>query len=171
MEKKPFLANAIIAPLNFFPSHKSKPVKTESPLEWSNLKDNSALDFLTRSEESGMKILTKGIVAGLLAGVVTLGSLPAVAGPYDSNLNRVEMDQERRIHQGLNSGQLTPGEFRRLENQQALIRATEAQMRADGRLTRGEKAQLARMQARADLDIYRYKHNNHRQANWRAAWR
>ena len=44
-------------------------------------------------------------------------------------------------------------------------------MRADGRLTRGEKAQLARMQEQADLDIYRYRHNNHRQANWRPAWR
>ena len=128
-----------------------------------------------------MKTWTKGIVAGLLAGVVSLGSLPAVAGPYDSNINRVEMEQERRIHQGLHSGQLTPGEFRRLENQQARIRATEAQMRADGRLTRGEKAQLAQMQERAGRDIYRYKHNNFRQAcygsancgaaNWRAGWR
>jgi hypothetical protein len=116
-----------------------------------------------------MKTWTMGIVAGLLAGVVTLGSLPAVAGPYDSNINRVEMDQERRIQQGLYSGRLTPGEFRRLENQQAHIRATEAQMRADGRLTRGEKAQLAQMQERANQNIYRAKHNNYGYANWRPA--
>jgi hypothetical protein len=118
-----------------------------------------------------MKPLTMGIVAGLVAGVVTLGSLPVAAGPYDSHINRVEMDQERRIHQGLNSGQLTPGEFRRLENQQALIRATEAQMRADGRLTRGEKTQLALMQEQADQDIYRYRHNHRRQAYWIPVWR
>ncbi|OGR26625.1 MAG: hypothetical protein A2139_02540 [Desulfobacca sp. RBG_16_60_12] len=128
-----------------------------------------------------MKTWTKGILTGLLAGVVSLGSLPAVAGPYDSNINRVEMEQERRIHQGLYSGRLSPGEFRRLENQQARIRATEAQMRADGRLTRGEKTQLAQMQERADRNIYRYKHNNYRAANcrpvnyrpanWRAGWR
>jgi uncharacterized protein HemX len=118
-----------------------------------------------------MKTWTKGMVAGLMAGVVTLGSLPAVAGPYNSNINRVEMDQEHRIHQGLNSGQLTPREFRRLENQQARIRATEAQMRADGRLTRGEKTQLAQMQARANRNIYRYKHNNYRPRRWRAGWR
>jgi hypothetical protein len=117
-----------------------------------------------------MNILSKGIVAGLVAGVVTLGSLPAVAGPYDSNINRVEMDQEHRIHQGLNSGRLTPGEFRLLENQQALIRATEAQMRADGRLTRGEKTQLAQMQEQADRDIYRYKHNRYRYAKWKPVW-
>ena len=119
-----------------------------------------------------MKTWTKGIVAGLVAGVVTLGSLPAVAGPYNSIINRVEMEQENRIQQGLYSGRLSPGEFRRLENQQARIRATEAQMRADGRLTPGEKTQLAQMQARADRNIYRYTHNNYRPANCRPVkWR
>ena len=123
-----------------------------------------------------MKTWTKGIVAGLLAGVVTLGSLPAVAGPYNSIINRVEMDQEHRIQQGLYSGRLTPGEFRRLENQQARIRATEAQMRADGRLTPGEKTQLAQMQERANRDIYRYTQNHYKPANcrpgnWRAGCR
>ena len=114
-----------------------------------------------------MKICTKGIVAGLLAGLVTLGSLPAVAGPYNSIINRVEMEQEHRIQQGLYSGRLTPGEFRRLENQQARIRATEAQMRADGRLTPGEKTHLAQMQALANRNIYRYTHNTYRHANGR----
>jgi hypothetical protein len=121
-----------------------------------------------------MKTWTKGIAAGLVAGVVTLGSLPAVAGPYNSTINQVEVNQEQRIHQGLNSGRLTPGEFRRLENQQARIRATEAQMRAHGRLTPGEKTQLAQMQARANRNIYRYKHNNYQPVNyrpWRAGWR
>jgi hypothetical protein len=130
-----------------------------------------------------IKTWTKGIVTGMLAGVVSLGSLPAMAGPYDSYINRQEMAQEHRIHQGLYSGQLSPGEFRRLENQQARIRATEAQMRADGRLTRGEKTQLAQMQERANRNIYRYKHNNYnsrqgyyrpancRPVNWRGGWR
>jgi hypothetical protein len=118
-----------------------------------------------------MKIWGTGIVAGLLAGMFTLGSLPAMAGPHDSNISRVEVDQELRIHQGLRSGQLTPGEFRRLENQQALIRATEAQMRADGRLTRGEKTLLAQMQEQANHDIYWYKHNRFRCATWRPACR
>ena len=107
-----------------------------------------------------MKTWTKGIVAGLLAGVVTLGSLPAVAGPYNSIINRVEVEQENRIQQGRYSGRLTPGEYRRLENQQARIRATEAQMRADGRLTPGEKTQLAQMQARADRSIGHYTQNH-----------
>ena len=119
-----------------------------------------------------MKTWTKGIIAGLLAGVATLGSLPAVAGPYNSIINRVEVEQENRIQHARYSGRLTPEEYRRLENQQARIRATEAQMRADGRLTRGEKTQLAQMQARADQTICRYTQNRYRPVNYRPVrWR
>ena len=39
-----------------------------------------------------MKTWTKGIVAGLLAGVVSLGSLPALADPYPTNIDRREMN-------------------------------------------------------------------------------
>ncbi|MDP1761928.1 MAG: hypothetical protein Q8L43_06865 [Deltaproteobacteria bacterium] len=123
-----------------------------------------------------MKTWTKSIVAGLLGGVVILGSLPALAGPYGSYLDQRQMNQERRIYQGVQSGQLNPGEFRRLENQQGRIRAAEARMRSDGRLDRYERARLNRMENRANRDIYRYKHNNFKQANyrpanWRAGWR
>ncbi len=142
-------------------------------MRWSYPKDNSALDFLTTPEDNGVRTWTKGMMAGLLAGVVTLGSLPAVAGPYDSNVNRVQMEQEGRIQQGLYSGRLTHGEFRRLENQQARIRATEAQMRAHngGRLTPWQKTELAEMQERANRNIYRYKHNNFRAGYYgRGGW-
>ena len=119
-----------------------------------------------------MKTWTKGIVAGLLAGAATLGSLPAVANPYNSIINRVEVEQENRIQQARYSGRLTPGEYRHLENQQARIRATEAQMRADGRLTPGEKTQLAQMQERADRTIDRYTQHRYRPVHCRPGrWR
>jgi hypothetical protein len=116
-----------------------------------------------------MKTWTKGIVAGLLAGLVILGSLPALAGPYSPNIDQREMNQERRIYQGVRSGQISPWEFRHLENEQARIRAAEARMRADGRLDRSERARLTRMQDRANRDIYRYKHNNFTQPYRRPA--
>ena len=87
-----------------------------------------------------MTTWTKVIVAGLLAGVVGLGSLPAVADPYAPNIDRREMSQERRISQGVHSGQITPGEFRRLENQQARIprrRGPDAGRRPPGSLRAG----------------------------------
>ena len=116
-----------------------------------------------------MKTWTKGIVAGLLAGLVILGSLPALAGPYSPNIDQREMNQERRIYQGVRSGQISPWEFRHLENEQARFRAAEARIRADGRLDRSERARLTRMQDRANRDIYRYKHNNFTQPYRRPA--
>jgi hypothetical protein len=119
-----------------------------------------------------MKIWTKGIVSGLLAGVVILGSLPALAGPQPSYYDQRQMDQQNRIDQGVQSGRISPGEYRRLQYEQERIRQTEAMMRSqNGRLTPGQKAQLAQMQDRADRGIYRYKHNNHRPVNWRPGWR
>lgn len=109
-----------------------------------------------------MKTWRKSVLTGLLTGLVILGSLPALAGPFDSNIDRRELDQERRIHQGVRSGQLTPGEFRRLKNEQARLRAAEARMRADGRLDRGERARLNRMLNRSSRDIYAFKHNRWR---------
>jgi len=111
-----------------------------------------------------MKTWTKGIVTGLLTGAVILGSLPALAGPYAPYIDRREINQEHRIYRGVQSGQVTPGEFRRLENQQGRINAAEARMRADGHLSRGERARLKRMLTRSSRDIYALKHNR-----WRAA--
>lgn len=113
-----------------------------------------------------MKIWTKGIVTGLLAGGVILGSLPAQAEPNRPDFGQREMRQERRIYQGVQSGQLTPREFRRLDNQQGRIDATAARMRADGRLNRPERARLNQMQNRSNRSIYQYRHNNFRQANF-----
>jgi hypothetical protein len=113
-----------------------------------------------------MKTWTKGIVTGLLTAAVILSSLPALAaGPYGPCINRRELNQQYRIRQGLRSGRLTPGEFRRLEHQQGRIRLAEARMRADGHLNRYERARLHRMENRANCNIYRYNHNS-----WRPGW-
>jgi hypothetical protein len=70
-------------------------------------------------------------------------------------------NQQDRIAQGVQSGQLTAGETARLENQQ---RGINQQVRADraangGKLTAGEKAQVNREQNRASRNIYNKKHN------------
>jgi hypothetical protein len=165
----------LIAPLNFFPIHQSNPMKTAPPLRWSNLKNNPTLDFLTRSGGPWHENLDQGPRCRPTRWRGHPGEPPGGGGPDNPNINRVEMDQEPRVHQGLYSGRLTPGKFRPLENQQALILTTEAQMRADGCLTRGEKTQLAQMQARANRNIYHYKHNHYRPVKcrpgkWRAGW-
>ncbi len=108
-----------------------------------------------------MQSWSKKIAAGLLAGSLLLGSLSALAqSTYDPRIDAREQEQQQRIQQGVQSGQLTRGEANRLERQQAHIQATEDRMKADGRLTRAERAKLTRMQNRASDNISYKKHNN-----------
>ncbi len=92
-------------------------------------------------------------------------------GPYGFYIDRREFNQERRIYQGVRSGQLSPGEFRRLENQQQRIRLVEDRMRADGRLDPGEKTRLNQMLNHSERAICRGTHNNWRPGFYRANWR
>lgn len=76
-----------------------------------------------------------------------------------------EANQERRIQQGVNSGQLTPRETNRLENQQGRIERAEDKAKADGKVTAKERAHLGNMQDRASRDIAREKHDRQRDMN------
>jgi len=76
-----------------------------------------------------------------------------------------EANQERRIQQGVNSGQLTAREANRLENQQGRIDRAEDKAKADGRVTAQERARLHNMQDRASRDIAREKHDRQRDLN------
>jgi hypothetical protein len=111
-----------------------------------------------------MKTWIKSMITGVLAGLVILGSLPALAGSYDVKISQRAMNHERRIQEGVLAGQVTPGEFQRLELEQAHIRATVAQMWADGHLRHGERVRLNRMLTRSRQNIYNLKHNR-----WKAA--
>ncbi|TWJ32705.1 hypothetical protein [Geobacter argillaceus] len=77
----------------------------------------------------------------------------------DPGIQQREQNQEKRIQQGIKSGELTPKEAGRLETEQARIKQDEARMKADGNLTKKERAKLRREQNRASRDIYRKKHN------------
>jgi len=70
-----------------------------------------------------------------------------------------DTDQQKRIEQGLQSGQLSTREAASLENQEKRIDATEARDMKDGKLSAGEKAQIQREQNHASADIYKDKHN------------
>jgi len=70
-------------------------------------------------------------------------------------------NQQDRIAQGIKSGQLTPGETAKLENQQKGINQQVSADRAanGGKLTRGEKQQVNKEQNAASKNIYNQKHN------------
>ncbi len=92
---------------------------------------------------------------------LALAALPviAAAGNRDPGVNHRQQHQQSRIQQGVASGELTRGETRRLQAGQRHIRYEERAYRADGQLTRSERADLHRDQNQASRDIYRQKHD------------
>jgi hypothetical protein len=97
-----------------------------------------------------MKKLT---LTSLLIGVFTATSFAQV--------NNRRENQQDRIAQGVQSGQLTPGEASRLETRE---QAVNGEIRADrkangGSLTSAEKARINRQQNSVSRGIYRDKHN------------
>ncbi|WP_200873594.1 hypothetical protein [Candidatus Magnetobacterium casense] len=98
-------------------------------------------------------VLVAGCMCMFCAGVAFAG---------DPVINWRERNQQRRIDQGVKSGQLTPDEARRLERREANIRQTESRMKSDGKLTKQERRKLMRMENRTSKKIYNLKHNNRR---------
>jgi hypothetical protein len=107
----------------------------------------------------GMKML-------LGAGAVTvLIASAAYAGPTDDpGIQKREQIQEKRIDQGVKSGELTPREAGKLEAQQAKIKQDEARMKSDGKLTKQERRKLTREQNRASKKIANKKQNDQKTA-------
>ena len=70
-----------------------------------------------------------------------------------------EVKQEKRIEQGVNSGQLTSRETLRVEREQKKIATVEAKDKADGVVTAKERHRLTHLQNKASKDIYRQKHD------------
>ncbi|MCL5966364.1 MAG: hypothetical protein M1550_04005 [Deltaproteobacteria bacterium] len=100
----------------------------------------------------------------LLFGAAALGALlvavPAFPeGPSMPVVEQRQENQQKRIGQGIPSGELTPRETIRLEREQAGIERAERRAEADGTVTPKERVRLKRKQDKASRDIYRLKHN------------
>jgi len=99
----------------------------------------------------------------VLAPAALIGVLALPALGQDNRtpvINARQANQQRRIEQGVKSGELTPGETHRLERQQANIQANKLEDKANGHITPQERASLTRQQNRASRAIYRDKHND-----------
>ena len=104
--------------------------------------------------------MKKMSVALTMAGIIcTMAVGSAMAGTNDPGIEQREINQGKRIEQGVNSGRLTPAEAGRLDAQQARIKQREERMKSDGNLTPAERRALTRQQNRASRNIYRKKHN------------
>ncbi len=93
-------------------------------------------------------------------GLFLLATAPVfAAGPATSEVVQRDVNQQERIEQGLQSGQLSTKEAGKLETQEKRIDRVEAHDLKDGKLSPGETAQINRMENRSSAQIYKDKHN------------
>ena len=85
---------------------------------------------------------------------------PAMFGE-ENKVNQRQENQQKRIGEGVENGQLSPTEAARLERQEARIhKEVKTDRKANGgTLTPAEKAQVTRQQNRESRHIYRQKHD------------
>ncbi len=109
-----------------------------------------------------MKSLLKfAFIAGLtflLAAEVAYGQTQNYS-TNDPGIQQRMQNQERRIQQGVNSGELTPKEAGKLEAREAKIRQDEERMKSDGNLTPKERQKLSKELDKASNRIYNQKHD------------
>ncbi|MCX7961831.1 MAG: hypothetical protein N2653_09705 [Burkholderiales bacterium] len=104
----------------------------------------------------------KGKLAVLVVVAAGVG-LPALA--QTSSTERIEerqAKQQRRIEEGIRSGELTPREAERLRKGQQRIQRMEERARADGKITPKEAARIERAQDVESRRIWREKHDRQR---------
>ena len=99
-----------------------------------------------------MKFVPTTLAAAL--SLAFCGAAFAQAGTVQRDVN-----QQQRIEQGLQSGELTTREAGKLEREESRVERDQARALQDGRLTPAEKARLAREQNKVSRDIYREKHD------------
>ena len=74
-------------------------------------------------------------------------------------IDKRQANQERRIQEGVKSGQLTGKEAARLEKGQARVQRMEDRAKADGVVTKKERAQIQQQQNVQSRHIAREKHD------------
>jgi hypothetical protein len=110
--------------------------------------------------KSKSSLLLAAAVLFLTPGLMAEGPAPV----HKRNINKRQVRQQKRIGQGVTSGELTGKEAARLEKQQVSINRQEQRLReSGGEFTKKERAVITHRQNRASRKIYRQKHDNQTQ--------
>lgn len=104
-----------------------------------------------------MKIAALAVAASLFVSAAAFAQTPE----SNRTINGRKAEQQRRIGEGVGSGQLTGHETRHIEHQERAINHEERNMRAadNGHLTRSDRQTLHAQQNAESRRIYRDKHN------------
>jgi hypothetical protein len=95
----------------------------------------------------------------ILAALLTVAALPLAAQTSTPRVDQRQANQEARIQQGVQSGELTAKETAKLEKGQSKVQALEDKAKADGKVTAKERRKLTRAQDKQSRKIYREKHD------------
>jgi uncharacterized membrane protein YebE (DUF533 family) len=104
-----------------------------------------------------MKIKTLCLALTLTAGAALSGAV--FAQNATPNLDQRQANQQKRINQGVATGQLTPREANNLQRRQNRLNVNEQRAKADGVVTPAERQRLNREANRNSRKIYNKKHN------------
>lgn len=114
-----------------------------------------------------MKFEGKIVMCSAVLGMFLIPAMAQTADPAPAptddkkpaTIQERKENQQKRIGEGVENGQLTAGETRNLEAKEAAINKEEKNMKADGNFTPAERAKIQRQQNRLSNQIYRDKHN------------
>jgi hypothetical protein len=104
------------------------------------------------------------IIVNMLIGAL-LTSTATMSFAAEGKIQQRKENQQKRIAQGVKSGQLTPHETARIENNESKINKEVRQDRKEngGNLTNKEKAKVNRQQNKVSKEIYNQKHDGQTQ--------
>lgn len=102
----------------------------------------------------------KTLVAGVALAIVSAGAFAQASAPAATpRVDQRQATQEKRIDQGVASGELNRRETRRLQKEQNVVDRAENHAKADGSVTKTERRRLHKMQKHASKDIRHQKHD------------
>lgn len=99
-------------------------------------------------------------IAALSALIVVPAIAAAQTGTDTTRADRRQAKQEKRIDQGVSSGQLNKRETARLEKGQNRVDRIENRAQDDGTVTKRERRRVEKAQDVQSKRIYRQKHDN-----------
>lgn len=99
------------------------------------------------------------LIAAAVLAFATLTTLAAEPGANTPRIDQRQANQEKRIDQGIASGELTRREARRMNRQQNAIDKAENQAKADGSVSAQERRRLTQAQNATSRHIHRQKHD------------
>jgi hypothetical protein len=100
----------------------------------------------------------KNIFSILIALSMSIG-FAGVSLAQTSKIKERQKNQQTRILKGVKSGELTAKETLRLEKEQLRIQKDKKDAKADGNVTKKERAKITVDQLKASAHIFRAKHN------------